>query len=71
MTGTGGLQRIPKDFIQNWRIPLPAPDIQQQIVADIEREQAAVNSAKELIEIFTKKSLIASLKFGTNKTNYR
>lgn len=55
MTGTGGLQRIPKDFIQNWRIPLPAPDIQQQIVADIEREQAAVNSAKELIEIFTQK----------------
>lgn len=55
MTGTGGLQRIPKDFIQNWRIPLPAPDIQQQIVAEIEREQAAVNSAKELIEIFTKK----------------
>ena len=36
-------------------IPLPAPNIQQQIVAEIEREQAAVNNAKELIEIFTKK----------------
>lgn len=35
--------------------PLPNLVIQQQIVAEIEREQAAVDSAKELIGIFTRK----------------
>lgn len=55
MTGTGGLQRIPKDFIQNWKIPLPDLKTQHQIISEIEREQVTVNSAKKLIEIFTKK----------------
>ncbi len=55
MKGTGGLQRIPRDFISNWQIPLPLLEIQQQIVTEIEREQAAVDSTKELIEIFTNK----------------
>lgn len=55
MTGTGGLQRIPKDFVAAWKIPLPDIDTQKQIIAEIEREQAAVDRAKELIEIFTKK----------------
>lgn len=55
MTGTGGLQRIPKDFVAAWKIPLPDIDTQKQIIAEIEREQAAVDSTKELIEIFTKK----------------
>ena len=55
MTGTGGLQRIPKNFVAAWKIPLPDIDTQKQIVTEIEREQAAVDSAKELIEIFTKK----------------
>lgn len=37
------------------QIPLPNLETQQQIVAEIEREQAAVDSAKELIKIFTAK----------------
>lgn len=41
--------------IRTFRIPLPDLETQQQIVAEIEREQAAVDGAKELIEIFTKK----------------
>ncbi|MEG1951761.1 MAG: restriction endonuclease subunit S, partial [Bacteroidales bacterium] len=44
----------PKDLAL-LQIPLPNLETQQQIVAEIEREQAAVDSAKELIEIFTKK----------------
>ncbi len=44
----------PKDLAL---LPIPLPDFetQKQIVTEIEREQAAVDSAKELIEIFTKK----------------
>lgn len=36
MTGTGGLQRVSKDFVANFRIPLPPLDIQKEIVAEIE-----------------------------------
>jgi restriction endonuclease S subunit len=31
-TGTGGLQRVPRDFLNNLKIPLPPPDIQNKIV---------------------------------------
>lgn len=41
--------------IRSFRLPMPDLETQQQIVAEIEREQAAVDSAKELIEIFTQK----------------
>jgi len=52
MTGTGGLQRVPKEFISKTLIPLPHIDIQRQIVSRIENEQALVNANKELIVIF-------------------
>lgn len=55
MTGTGGLQRIPKQFILKWNIPLPNLATQEKIVAEVEKEQKAVNSAKQLIEIFEQK----------------
>lgn len=37
------------------KFPLPDLDTQKQIVAEIEKEQAAVDSAKQLINIFTQK----------------
>lgn len=55
MTGTGGLQRIPRDFVSTTLIPLPTINIQRQIVAHIQKEQALVNANKELIEIFEQK----------------
>ena len=55
MTGTGGLQRVPRRVIESYKIPLPALNIQQQIVAEIESEQALVNANRELIERFEKK----------------
>jgi len=55
MTGTGGLQRVPKDFILKYKIPLPFIEIQNEIVAQIEQEQEMVNSSKKLIEIFEQK----------------
>lgn len=55
MTGTGGLQRVPKMFVQNYNIPLPPLPIQQQIVSRIEQEQQLVNANKELIKIYEQK----------------
>lgn len=55
MTGTGGLQRVPKEFVYTYQIPLPPLETQHQIVAQIEREQALVNANKELIALFEQK----------------
>lgn len=55
MTGTGGLQRVPPDFIKSTLIPLPDIDTQRQIVAQIENEQELVNANKQLIEIYEQK----------------
>ena len=55
ITGTGGLQRVPPDFIKSTLIPLPAIDIQRQIVSRIEKEQELVNANKQLIELFEQK----------------
>lgn len=50
MTGTGGLQRVPKDFVAELEIPLPPIEIQQQIVSKIEQYQAIINGAKQVVE---------------------
>ena len=55
MTGTGGLQRVPRRVVESYKIPLPTLTIQQQIVAEIESEQALVETNLELIERFEKK----------------
>jgi len=55
MTGTGGLQRLTKDYAIKYKIPFPPLKIQQQIVTQIEKEQKVVNNNKELITIFENK----------------
>ncbi|GAX61633.1 restriction endonuclease S subunits [Candidatus Scalindua japonica] len=55
MTGTGGLQRVPTDFIKTTLVPLPPLEIQHQIVEEIEKELALVNANKQLIDIFEQK----------------
>ena len=52
MTGTGGLQRVPTDFIKSMLVPLPPLETQRQIVTQIEKEQTLVKANKQLIEIF-------------------
>lgn len=70
MTGTGGLQRVPPDFVKSSLIPLPDIKTQGQIVAQIEKEQALVNANKQLIEIFEQKikDRIAKV-WGVEKTD--
>ena len=55
MTGTGGLQRVPKDFVESYEIPVPPLEIQQSIVERIESERQIIEGNKKLIEIYTQK----------------
>lgn len=55
MTGTGGLQRVPRVVVEKYKIPLPPLATQQAIVAEIEAEQALVAANRELITRFEKK----------------
>jgi len=55
MTGTGGLQRVPRAVVESYEIPLPPLATQQAIVAEIEAEQALVAANRELIARFEQK----------------
>jgi restriction endonuclease S subunit len=59
MTGTGGLQRVPRSVVEEELIPLPPYEVQQSIVAEIEAEQALVEASCELIARFEKKIDVA------------
>ena len=59
MTGTGGLQRVPRRVIESYKVPLPALSIQQQIVAEIEAEQSLVAANRELVKRMEKKTQMA------------
>ena len=42
MTGTGGLQRVPRGYVENFQIPLPPLEVQKEIVAEIEGYQKEI-----------------------------
>ena len=50
MTGTGGLQRVPRKFIEDYEIPLPTLEVQREIVADIEGYQKVIEGARAVID---------------------
>ncbi len=50
MTGTGGLQRVPRAVLEDYQIPLPSVATQKAIVAEIETERSIVSSNSELIK---------------------
>ena len=50
MTGTGGLQRVPRDYVENFQIPLPPLEVQKEIVAEIERYQKVIDGARAVLE---------------------
>ena len=51
----GNQSNLSATVIKQFKIPLPPLEIQQQIVAQIEQEQALVNANKELIRLFEQK----------------
>ncbi len=50
MTGTGGLQRVPRDFVERFQIPLPPIEMQREIVAEIEGYQKVINGAQTVLD---------------------
>jgi type I restriction enzyme S subunit len=49
MTGAVGLRRVPKQFIENHIIPLPANEEQQQIVEILESKLTVCDKIEETI----------------------
>lgn len=45
MTGAVGLRRVPKQFIENYKIPLPPLHMQKRIVAEIEKQFSRLDEA--------------------------
>lgn len=50
MTGTGGLQRVPRDFVERFEIPLPPLEVQREIVAEIEGYQKLIDGARAVLD---------------------
>lgn len=47
MTGTGGLKRVPADFVKTFKIPLPPLAVQKQIVDDLKKEEEEIKRMEE------------------------
>ena len=50
MTGTGGLQRVPRKFVENFEVPIPPLEAQREIVAEIEGYQRVIDGARAVID---------------------
>ena len=50
MTGTGGLQRVPRAFVEDFQIPLPPLEVQREIVAEIEGYQRVIDGARAVVD---------------------
>ena len=50
MTGTGGLQRVPRDYVTNFQIPLPPLEVQKEIAAEIEGYQKVIDGARAVVD---------------------
>lgn len=50
MTGTGGLQRVPKRYVEQFEIPLPPLEVQREIVAEIEAYQKVIDGARAVLD---------------------
>ena len=50
MMGTGGLQRVPTDYVKTFKVPLPPLEVQKQIVAELDGYQKVVSGAKQVVE---------------------
>ncbi len=50
MTGTSGQQRISKDFVANYQIPIPPLDIQEKILEEFDEEIQYIKMTEKMIE---------------------
>src|SRR5439155_19097128 len=49
MSGTAGQQRVTRDFLENYEIPVPPLEQQQRIVAEIDSYQKVIDGARQII----------------------
>jgi restriction endonuclease S subunit len=49
MTGTGGLQRVTKRFVESYEVRVPPADAQRQIVEQLREQEQTVVSCRNLI----------------------
>lgn len=49
MTGTGGLQRVPRRFVESWQIPVPPIATQETLISKVASERKAVDSSQGLV----------------------
>jgi restriction endonuclease S subunit len=54
-TGTSGLRRVPRSFVESYSIPLPSMSVQNKIVTEMQSELKIIDGNKKLIDIYTKK----------------
>lgn len=52
MTGTGGLQRVPRSVIESFKIPLPPIQTQHDITAEIKSCQKIITGARQVVESY-------------------
>ncbi|WP_375417012.1 N-6 DNA methylase [uncultured Hymenobacter sp.] len=52
MTGTGGLQRVPRSVVEDFEIPLPPLSVQQAIVAEIAGYQRVLDGARQVLAAY-------------------
>jgi len=52
MTGTGGLQRVPRQVLESFKIPVPPIDVQRAVVSEIEGYQKVVSGARQVVESY-------------------
>lgn len=50
MTGTGGLQRVPRSFVEDFEIPLPPFEVQREIAAEVEGYQRIIDGALAVLD---------------------
>lgn len=50
MTGTGGLQRVPSQYVSDFQFPLPPIEVQREIVAEIEGYQKIIDGARQVVD---------------------
>jgi type I restriction enzyme M protein len=55
MTGTGGLKRVPRDFVEDYPIPVPSKEEQLIQIEKIRKQQETVQRNRELIQDFEQK----------------
>ena len=70
MTGTAGQKRVPRDFVERYKIPLPPLAEQRRIAAILDRADAIRRKRREAIGLLEELLCSAFLEmFGDNKGN--